>query len=81
MVTQLIFKFCFFVALFSILFCLVTGVSFGESLFRGLVVFAGSYFISIVFFVCVRVILTLKPKLSVEPTPEKEGDSEQRGSG
>jgi len=67
MITQIVIKFSFFVAIVGILYCLVTGVSFSESMVRGLFVFAGFYLILIVFFVGVRFILTPSPKKAIKP--------------
>ena len=67
MITQIVIKFSFFVAIVGILYCLVTGVSFSESMVRGLFVFAGFYLILIVFFVGVRFILPPGPKKAVTP--------------
>ncbi len=67
MITQIIIKISFFVAIVGILYCLVTGVSFSESMVRGLFVFLGFYLVLIVFFVGVRFILTPGPKKAVEP--------------
>jgi len=78
MITQIVIKFSFFVAIVAILYCLVTGISFSESMIRGLFVFAGIYLILIVFFVGVRFILTPSPKKAVEPKaveqPEKAAE-------
>ncbi len=78
MITQIVIKFSFFVAIVAILYCLVTGISFSESVIRGLFVFAGIYLILIVFFVGVRFILTPSPKKAVEPKaveqPEKAAE-------
>jgi len=41
MITKIIVKFSFFTALVAILYCLVTGISFAESMLRGVFVFAG----------------------------------------
>ncbi len=67
MITQIIIKFSFFIALVAILYCLVTGISFTESMLRGLFVFAGFYLVLIVFFVGVRFILTPGPKRKEAP--------------
>lgn len=76
MITQIIIKFSFFVAILGILYCLVTGISFSESILRGLFVFAGIYLVLIVFFVGVRVIMTQGPK-KVEPKAVKPKTVEQ----
>ncbi|MCH8871738.1 hypothetical protein IH824_03025 [candidate division KSB1 bacterium] len=76
MITQIIIKFSFFVAILGILYCLVIGVSFSESILRGLFVFAGIYLVLIVFFVGVRVIMTQGPK-KVEPKAVKPKTVEQ----
>ncbi len=76
MITQIIIKFSFFVAILGILYCLVTGVSFSESILRGLFVFAGIYLVLIVFFVGVRVIMTQGPK-KVAPKAVKPKTVEQ----
>ena len=76
MITQIIIKFSFFVAILGILYCLVTGVSFSESILRGLFVFAGIYLVLIVFFVGVRVIMNQGPK-KVEPKAVKPKTVEQ----
>ena len=67
MITKIIIKFSFFIAIVAILYCLVSGVSFTESMLRGLFVFAGFYLILTVFFVGMRFILTPSPKKAVEP--------------
>lgn len=66
MITQIVIKFSLFVSIVGTLYCLVTGVSFSESMMRGLFVFAGFYLILIVFFVGVRFILTPTPKKAVK---------------
>ena len=66
MITQIVIKFSLFVSIIGTLYCLVTGVSFSESMMRGLFVFAGFYLILIVFFVGVRFILTPNPKKAVK---------------
>ena len=76
MITQIIIKFSFFVAILGILYCLVTGISFSESILRGLFVFAGIYLVLIVFFVGVRVIMTQGPK-KVAPKAVKPKTVEQ----
>ena len=77
MITQIILKFSFFVSIVGILYCLVTGVSFSESMMRGLFVFAGIYLVLMVFFVGVRIILTQTPKKIVEPKVVKPKTVEQ----
>ena len=77
MITQIIIKFSLFVAIVGILYCLVTGVSFSESMMRGLFVFAGIYLVLIVFFVGVRVILSQSPKKTVERKAVKPKTVEQ----
>ncbi len=76
MITQIIVKFSFFLAIVGILYCLVTGVSFSESMMRGLFVFAGIYLVLIVFFVGVRIIMTQGPK-KVAPKAVKPKTVEQ----
>ncbi len=76
MITQIIIKFSLFVAILGILYCLVTGVSFSESIVRGLFVFAGIYLVLIVFFVGVRIIMTQGPK-KVTPKAVKPKTVEQ----
>ena len=78
MITQIIIKFSFFVTIVGILYCLVTGVSFSESIMRGLFVFAGIYLVLMVFFVGVRIILTQTPKKIVEPKVVKPKTVEQQ---
>ena len=58
MISQIIIKLSFFIALVAILYCLVTGVSFIESMLRGLSVFAGFYLVLIAFFVGMRFVFT-----------------------
>lgn len=78
MITKIIVKFSFFVALVAVLYCLVAGISFTESMLRGLFVFAGFYLVLIVFFVGVRFVLTASPKKTVVPKaveqPEKAAE-------
>jgi len=76
MITQIVIKFSLFVAILGILYGLVTGVSFSESMMRGLFVFAGIYLVLIVFFVGVRVIMTPGPK-KVAPKAVKPKTVEQ----
>ncbi len=76
MITQIVIKFSLFVAILGILYCLVTGVSFSESMMRGLFVFAGIYLVLIVFFVAVRIIMTPGPK-KVAPKAVKPKTVEQ----
>jgi len=57
MITKFILNFSLFVSFFTLIYCMINGVSVNESIFRGLIVFAGFYVILTLFFIVLRIIL------------------------
>lgn len=66
MLTNFIAKFSLFTAFITLIYCIAIDVSFGQSIFRSLVVFAGFYVILILFFIIVRILFNPQSHKGIE---------------
>jgi len=72
-VTKFFFKINFLLTVVTIVYCMVAGVSYKETIVRAVMVFAGLYAIMFTFFIGLRMILV--------PKSGRGKDIEQRRSG
>jgi hypothetical protein len=71
--TKFFFKINLVITVVTVIYCVAVGVSFRETVFRGVIVFAGLYAIMLTFFIGLRMIFN--------PNSGKGMDIEQRRSG